>query len=107
MAPTPQYQGLGLVVCRLRLFHGADLQHRTGRRADAPKTWADLLNPKWRGQLSTSPITIGGTAWMQYAFMRDVLGADYLKKFAAQEPKQFPPTIPQCWPWRAASSWSA
>jgi iron(III) transport system substrate-binding protein len=58
--------------------------------ADAPKTWTDLLNPKWRGQLATSPITIGGTAWMQFAFMHDVLGADYLKKFVAQEPKLFP-----------------
>jgi iron(III) transport system substrate-binding protein len=58
--------------------------------ADIPKTWADLLNPKWRGQLSTSPITIGGSAWMQYAFMHDVLGGDYLKRFAAQQPKLFP-----------------
>jgi iron(III) transport system substrate-binding protein len=58
--------------------------------ADAPKTWSDLVNPKWHGRLSTSPITIGGTAWMQYAFMHDVMGTDYLKKFAAQEPKLFP-----------------
>jgi iron(III) transport system substrate-binding protein len=58
--------------------------------ADAPKTWADLLKPKWKNQIATAPITIGGTAWMKYAFLRDVMGAEYLKKFAAQEPKMFP-----------------
>jgi iron(III) transport system substrate-binding protein len=57
--------------------------------AEAPRSWADLLDPKWKGKIATSPITIGGTAWLQYAFMREKLGADYLKKFAAQEPKLF------------------
>ena len=58
--------------------------------ADLPKSWADLLDPKWKGKLASSPITIGGTAWVQYDFMATQLGPDYLKKFAAQEPKLFP-----------------
>ncbi|HVM77431.1 MAG TPA: extracellular solute-binding protein [Stellaceae bacterium] len=57
--------------------------------AEAPKTWADLLDPKWKGKIATSPITIGGTAWMLYDFMQVKLGGDYLKKFVAQEPKLF------------------
>ena len=59
------------------------------RQEDAPKSWKDLLDPKWKGRLATSPITIGGTAWMQYDFMLERLGEDYLKGFAAQEPKLF------------------
>jgi len=58
--------------------------------ADLPKSWADLLDPKWKGKIASSPITIGGTAWVQYDFMATQLGPDYLKKFAAQEPKLFP-----------------
>jgi iron(III) transport system substrate-binding protein len=56
---------------------------------DEPKNWNDLLDPKWKGKIATSPITIGGTAWMQYAFMKEKFGRDYLVKLAAQQPKLF------------------
>ena len=59
------------------------------KSADTPKTWNDLLDPKWKGKIATSPITIGGTSWMVYDFMQVKLGDDYLKKFVAQEPKLF------------------
>ncbi len=57
--------------------------------ADIPKTWRDLLDPKWSGKIGTSPITIGGSAWAMYAFMKEKLGGDYLKGFAAQKPRMF------------------
>ncbi|HUN45191.1 MAG TPA: extracellular solute-binding protein [Stellaceae bacterium] len=57
---------------------------------EVPKSWKDLLDAKWKGKIATSPITIGGTGWMQYAFFKQVLGADYLKAFAAGQPKLFP-----------------
>ncbi|HEY5300494.1 MAG TPA: extracellular solute-binding protein [Acetobacteraceae bacterium] len=55
--------------------------------ADAPKTWQDLLDPRWKGKIATSPITIGGTAWVQYDFMLSKFGRDYLVKLAAQKPE--------------------
>lgn len=55
----------------------------------APKTWKDLLDPKWKGKIATSPITIGGTAWMQYDFMLEKFGKDYIRKLVAQQPKLF------------------
>ncbi|MFI5012446.1 MAG: ABC transporter substrate-binding protein [Hyphomicrobiales bacterium] len=59
------------------------------KEADAPKTWKDLIDPKWKGKIASSPISIGGTAWLQYTFLLDHFGADYLKAFVAQEPKLF------------------
>lgn len=56
---------------------------------DVPTSWQDLINPKWKNKIATSPVTIGGTAWMQYDFMLQKLGEDFLKKFAAQNPKLF------------------
>jgi iron(III) transport system substrate-binding protein len=55
--------------------------------ADAPRNWRDLLDPRWKGKLGTTPITTGGNAWMTYAFLRAKFGADYLAKFVAQEPR--------------------
>ena len=57
--------------------------------ADIPKTWIDLLDAKWNGKIATAPITIGGSAWAVYAFMKEKLGGDYLKTFAAQKPHMF------------------
>lgn len=57
--------------------------------SDAPKSWRDLLDPKWKGRIATSPINIGGPQWMQYDFMIEKLGADYLPKFVALEPRMY------------------
>ena len=56
---------------------------------EAPKSWKDIVDPKWKGRIASSPISIGGTAWLQYAFLLDHFGADYVKAFVAQEPKLF------------------
>ncbi len=56
---------------------------------DPPKSWADLLDSKWKGAISTAPVTTGGTSWVQYAFMKMELPAGYLAKLAAQQPKMF------------------
>lgn len=56
---------------------------------DPPKSWADLLDPKWKDAISTSPVTTGGTSWVQYAFMKMEMPAGYLAKLAAQQPKMF------------------
>ena len=57
--------------------------------ADIPKTWHDLLDPKWSGKIATAPITVGGSSWSMYSFMKEKLGPDYLKAFAAQRPRMF------------------
>ncbi|MGH7154072.1 MAG: ABC transporter substrate-binding protein [Acetobacteraceae bacterium] len=56
-------------------------------KTDAPKSWKDLLDPRWKGKIATSPITIGGTAWVQYDFFLQKFGRDYLVKLAAQKPE--------------------
>jgi iron(III) transport system substrate-binding protein len=57
--------------------------------ADAPKTWLDLLDPKWKGKISAPMISLGGTGWMQYYFLAQKYGDDFLTKLAAQQPKYF------------------
>lgn len=57
---------------------------------DAPKAWQDLVNPKWKGKLVGAPITIGGSAWYLYAYLREAYGHDFLVKLAAQQPAMMP-----------------
>ena len=48
-----------------------------------------FLRPEYAGKISASPISIGGTAWMQFAFLAEKFGEDFVKKFAAQQPRLF------------------
>jgi iron(III) transport system substrate-binding protein len=64
------------------------------KEADAPKTYQDLLDPKWKGKIAwTYDLTPGGPP----GFVHNILttlgqekGMEYLKKFAAQEPVTIP-----------------
>lgn len=53
---------------------------------EAPSSWADLLDPKWKGQIASLSADIGGTGWAVALFQHDVLGDDYWAALAAQEP---------------------
>jgi len=57
---------------------------------DAPHTWADLLDPKWKGHMAwTSELAAQGPPGFianALATMGPDKGMDYLRRFAAQEP---------------------
>ncbi len=57
--------------------------------ADAPKHWADLLDPKWKGKISMASVTTGGTSWVQFDYMKEKLPPTYLPALAAQGAKVF------------------
>jgi iron(III) transport system substrate-binding protein len=54
---------------------------------EAPQSWQDLLNPKWKGQiLMDDPRSIGGGYLMFYA-LYDKLGREFTEKLAEQQPQ--------------------
>jgi iron(III) transport system substrate-binding protein len=57
--------------------------------ADAPKSWQDLLDPKWKGKIGTTQVGAGGSSASLVRFQLDALGEDYLKGYAAQQPRIF------------------
>lgn len=57
--------------------------------ADAPTSWADLLDPRFQGRLGTVQTGAGGSMTALTRFMFDVLGQDFLEGFAAQNPRIF------------------
>lgn len=53
----------------------------------APKTWKDLLDPKWKGgKLGLAHIGAGGSTWARDLFLRQKYGIEYWRQLAAQKP---------------------
>jgi iron(III) transport system substrate-binding protein len=60
-----------------------------------PKKWMDLLNSEYKGKLIGEVIApSGGTTWTRVMFERQVLGADYHAKEAAQDIVMYPSGAP-------------
>lgn len=63
---------------------GVGIAYNTGtvKPEDAPKSWSDLLDPKWKDQIVMSdPGTAGTTKyWMNAMMCSDKYGADYMQK---------------------------
>lgn len=53
---------------------------------DAPETWQDLLDPKWKGKVGLAHIGAGGSSWARDLFLRQKYGVEYWKALAAQQP---------------------
>jgi iron(III) transport system substrate-binding protein len=62
--------------------------------SDVPSTWADLLDPKWKGKLGLASIDAGGTAYSLYFFLRQRFGVAYWQKLAAQKARIVPTASP-------------
>jgi len=56
--------------------------------ADAPKTWQDILNPRWKGSISCK-ISASGLQFVQWYTLRKLYGAGFWKEFAKQNPHAF------------------
>lgn len=54
--------------------------------ADAPQSWEDLLDPKWKGNIGLAHIGAGGSTWARDLFLRNEFGVEYWEALAAQEP---------------------
>jgi iron(III) transport system substrate-binding protein len=61
---------------------------------DIPKSWKDLLDPKWKGIVGTTNIDAGGSVLTLYMFLHDKVDPDFWKKFAAQSPRIYPAVAP-------------
>jgi iron(III) transport system substrate-binding protein len=50
---------------------------------EAPHTWKDLLDARWRDKLGIAQAGAGGSALALTRFQRDVLGDDYLRQYSS------------------------
>lgn len=64
------------------------------KESDFPKSYLDMLAPKWSGRISLPSIDAGGSAFSQYMFLRDVVAPDYWTRLAALKPRVHPASAP-------------
>jgi iron(III) transport system substrate-binding protein len=60
----------------------------------APKTWNDLLDPKWAGSVNVKMST-SGLQHVTWYVLNNQIGADYWKKFSEQKPHAFDSYVQQ------------
>ena len=62
---------------------------------DAPKSWAELVDPKWAGKIGIVQGNSGGGVAALNRFMETELGGDFISKYAALKPKIYEGVGPQ------------
>jgi iron(III) transport system substrate-binding protein len=62
--------------------------------ADTPKSWTDILDPKWKGKIGMPSMDAGGSALTLYSFLRLKVAADYWPRLAANEPRIYATAAP-------------
>ena len=62
--------------------------------ADEPKRWIDLLNPKYRGQIGTSSLDVGGSAFTTWLFLREKVNPDFWSRIRENKIRVYPSVAP-------------
>lgn len=64
------------------------------KAADAPKSWADALDPKWKG-VTNAKVSNSGLQHLTFEMLKQHVSADYWKKFAELQPRAFDSYVQQ------------
>lgn len=59
---------------------------------EAPRTWKDLLDPRWADEIAMHHAGAGGSSWSWALFQRTTFGEQYWRELAAQRPALYPST---------------
>ncbi len=55
------------------------------KAGDEPRTWKDLLDPKWKGKILTDDMRAAGSGQTVFAVLYKNYGAEFMEKLKAQE----------------------
>jgi len=92
--PHQKSQPEGLFTWDNEIIAGIAYNPNIVPKAEAPKSWKDLLNPAWTGAINTKLSTSGlmHEAWYT---IRTLYGPDYWTKFAELKPRGFDSYVQQ------------
>jgi len=76
------------------IISGIAYNPTTVKPEDAPKSWADLANPRWKDAINVK-VSTAGTQHQVWYSMRQILGEKYWLDFAKQNPRAFDSYVQQ------------
>jgi len=68
------------------ISYGVLVNRTLVKPADEPKSWKDLLDPKWAGKILSDDYRALGGGAVFFVVMQNTFGRDYHEKLAAQKP---------------------
>lgn len=83
------HEGGGTWYSLMRSLMGVGINTAVIAPGEVPKSWIDLLDPRYKGKLAIMGIDAGGTGFALAFFQNQKFGADYLKKLAATQPRTY------------------
>jgi len=86
--PEGYYMWGGIIVA------GIAYNPTTLKPEDAPKSWKELINPRWKDAINVK-VSNSGLQHEAWLMMKKTLGDDYWKQFAALEPRAFDSYVQQ------------
>lgn len=92
--PAPIREAEGRWYALVRPVGVAAVNRSRVADSDIPKSWKDLLNPKWKGLIGTANIDAGGSVLTLYSFLREKVDPQYWQKLAALSPRIYPAVAP-------------
>jgi iron(III) transport system substrate-binding protein len=92
----PKYKSIpeGQFVWGAAIISGIAYNPTTVKPADAPKSWADLTDPRWKDVINVK-VSTAGTQHQVWYTMRQILGEKYWQDFAKLNPRAFDSYVQQ------------
>ncbi|MSP00900.1 MAG: extracellular solute-binding protein [Acetobacteraceae bacterium] len=87
-APPGYFMWTGIVIA------GIAYNPTTVKPADAPKSWKDALDPKWKDAINVK-VSNSGLQHATWVMLKQTIGEDYWKQFASQNARAFDSYVQQ------------
>ena len=84
----------GQYVWGAAIISGIAYNPTTVKPEDAPKSWADLTNPRWKDAINVK-VSTAGTQHQVWYSIRQILGEKYWQDFGKQNPRAFDSYVQQ------------
>jgi iron(III) transport system substrate-binding protein len=83
---VPPYVADGTRLSSNALSYGILVNNNLVKPGDEPKSWRDLLDPKWQNKILADDMRALGGGSILFFALTDKLGADFHREFAKQKP---------------------